>query len=192
MRPIASYESGSRGIAIPKKSSQKSESRLPVAGEENRLLRRICGLLTAGSNVSCEMSGGSGSPGTAAFQGPQIQVRVPLLCSGVSDTLERCWAEYYGRFQRRRPLPGIDFQTVRFMVPMARVLELIGFVPHESSGDQLRGPCPIHVRKLRLTSPGSANGKDSYYLAGQSEVEQRRGTRIANGSTRLHFTHEFC
>jgi len=62
----------------------------------------------------------------------------------VLDTLERCWKEFRGRFQGRRPLPGIDFQAVRFTVPMARVLELLGFVPHESSGDQLRGACPIH------------------------------------------------
>jgi hypothetical protein len=40
-------------------------------------------------------------------------------------------------------MPGVDFQTVRSMVSMAQVLELIGFVFHEGSGDQLRGPWPV-------------------------------------------------
>ena len=41
-------------------------------------------------------------------------------------------------------MPGIDFQRVRETVTMAQVLELLGFVPVERSGDQLRGPCPLH------------------------------------------------
>ena len=48
-------------------------------------------------------------------------------------------------------MPGVDFQAVRSMVPIAQVLALIGFVPRESSGEQLRGPCPVH----RSTSPRS-------------------------------------
>jgi len=34
-------------------------------------------------------------------------------------------------------MPGIDFQAVRSLVSMAQVLERIGFVPAEHSGDQL-------------------------------------------------------
>jgi DNA primase len=34
------------------------------------------------------------------------------------------------------------------MIPMSDVLELLGFVPAETRGSQLRGPCPI---------PGSAS-----------------------------------
>lgn len=30
------------------------------------------------------------------------------------------------------------------MIPMRQVLALIGFVPRETSGEQLRGPCPVH------------------------------------------------
>ncbi len=67
------------------------------------------------------------------------------------------------RFQERRPLPGIDFPAVRLMVPMARVLELIGFVPRESSGDQVRGPCPIHGSSSPKSRSFSANvGRNAY------------------------------
>ncbi len=48
-------------------------------------------------------------------------------------------------------MPGIDFKAVREKVPMRDVLTLIGFVPCEAHGDQLRGPCPIH----NSTSPKS-------------------------------------
>ena len=41
-------------------------------------------------------------------------------------------------------MPGIHFATVRAMSPLADVLDLIGFVPCETSGDQVRGPCPVH------------------------------------------------
>jgi DNA primase len=41
-------------------------------------------------------------------------------------------------------MPGIDFAEVRARVTLAEVLDLIGFVPCETSGDQVRGPCPVH------------------------------------------------
>jgi DNA primase len=41
-------------------------------------------------------------------------------------------------------MPGIRFAEVRARVTMAEVLGLIGFVPCERSGDQVRGPCPVH------------------------------------------------
>ncbi len=48
-------------------------------------------------------------------------------------------------------MPGVDYKTVQSRVPMARVLELLGFVARDVSGDQLRGPCPVH----RSQSPRS-------------------------------------
>ena len=48
-------------------------------------------------------------------------------------------------------MPGVDYKTVQSRVPMARVLELLGFVARGVSGDQLRGPCPVH----RSQSPRS-------------------------------------
>src|SRR4029079_1787135 len=41
-------------------------------------------------------------------------------------------------------LTGMRFAEVRARVTMAEVLGLIGFVPCERSGDQVRGPCPVH------------------------------------------------
>ncbi len=48
-------------------------------------------------------------------------------------------------------MPGVHYSTIQSRVPMARVLELVGFVVQAVTGDQLRGPCPIH----RSQSPGS-------------------------------------
>ncbi len=48
-------------------------------------------------------------------------------------------------------MPGIHFGQVRARIALADVLELIGFVPCETSGDQVRGPCPVH----RSTTPSS-------------------------------------
>src|SRR5262245_40143569 len=42
-------------------------------------------------------------------------------------------------------MPGVDYAVVRSLVTMSSVLSLIGFVPSESLGAELRGPCPIHV-----------------------------------------------
>jgi DNA primase len=41
-------------------------------------------------------------------------------------------------------MPGVHYSAVQSRVPMARVLELLGFVAHGARGNQLRGPCPVH------------------------------------------------
>jgi DNA primase len=48
-------------------------------------------------------------------------------------------------------VPGIRFAEVRALVPLASVLDLVGFVPHGVCGDHVRGPCPVH----RSASPRS-------------------------------------
>lgn len=48
-------------------------------------------------------------------------------------------------------MPTIDFAEVRRRIPIARVLERVGFRPVRRSGAELRGPCPIH----RARSPRS-------------------------------------
>src|SRR5271166_4864628 len=45
---------------------------------------------------------------------------------------------------RTAPMPGIHFAEARARIALADVLDLLGFVPCESSGDQVRGPCPVH------------------------------------------------
>ena len=41
----------------------------------------------------------------------------------------------------RRP---IDFVALRALIPIASVLELLGFQPRNTRGAQQRGPCPLH------------------------------------------------
>ena len=41
-------------------------------------------------------------------------------------------------------MPGVDYSAVEALVPMARVLELVGFTGQGATGDQCRGPCPVH------------------------------------------------
>ena len=48
-------------------------------------------------------------------------------------------------------MPSLDFQAIRAAVRISQVLELVGFVAAEQSGDQVRGPCPVHGS----TSPDS-------------------------------------
>jgi len=48
-------------------------------------------------------------------------------------------------------MAGIDFNAVRSEVGMDAVLDLLGFVPSQRRGGQLRGPCPVHGSH----SPGS-------------------------------------
>jgi DNA primase len=41
-------------------------------------------------------------------------------------------------------MPGIDFAVLRRQLPLAAVLELVGFRPVSRRGPQVRGPCPVH------------------------------------------------
>ena len=47
-------------------------------------------------------------------------------------------------------MPGVDFDVLRTQIRMKQVLDLVGFQPTSTSGDQLHGPCPVHG-----SSPGS-------------------------------------
>ena len=54
-------------------------------------------------------------------------------------------------------MPGIHFATVRATIPLADVLNLVGFVPCETSRDQVRGPCPVHHSSSQTSRSFSAN-----------------------------------
>jgi DNA primase len=41
-------------------------------------------------------------------------------------------------------MPGIDFDKLRAEITMEQVLNLIHFEPSNRSGNQWRGPCPVH------------------------------------------------
>lgn len=48
-------------------------------------------------------------------------------------------------------MPGVDFNRLRKEIAMEDVLRQLGFQAVGRTGDQLRGPCPVHGSK----SPGS-------------------------------------
>jgi DNA primase len=54
-------------------------------------------------------------------------------------------------------MPGVDFSAVQSLVPLVKVLRLVGFVAHAVSGDQLHGPCPVHKSKSRGSRSFSVN-----------------------------------
>ena len=46
-------------------------------------------------------------------------------------------------------MPGVDFELLRERISMADVLRLLDFQPCNRRGDQLRGPRPVHGRRVR-------------------------------------------
>jgi DNA primase len=58
---------------------------------------------------------------------------------------------------------GIHFAEVRSRIALADVLDLVGFVPSESCGDQVRGPCPVHQSVSPSSRSFSANLKLHIY-----------------------------
>jgi DNA primase len=60
-------------------------------------------------------------------------------------------------------MPGIHLAQVRASIPLAEVLDLIGFVPCETSGDQVRGPCPVHRSATPSSRSFSANLRRHIY-----------------------------
>lgn len=46
--------------------------------------------------------------------------------------------------QREPIMPGVDFNVLRTEIAMEQVLNQLGFQPTSRSGNQLRGPCPVH------------------------------------------------
>jgi DNA primase len=60
-------------------------------------------------------------------------------------------------------VPGVDFHELRSQVSIDQVLELLGFVPASTRGDQARGPCPIHGSSSPRSRSFSVDlGKNAY------------------------------
>ena len=55
------------------------------------------------------------------------------------------------------PRGGIDFQTLRSLVSMRAVLEVLDWTPVSKNGPQLRGPCPIHKSSSEKSRSFSVN-----------------------------------
>ncbi|WP_406700714.1 CHC2 zinc finger domain-containing protein [Singulisphaera sp. Ch08] len=92
------------------------------------------------------------------FRGRADFVRVPLLCPRRHHALVHA---DLGQSPRTPLMPGIRFGEARAKVTMAEVLGLIGFVPYETSGDQVRGPCPIHRSTTGSSRSFSANTRSN-------------------------------
>jgi DNA primase len=60
-------------------------------------------------------------------------------------------------------MPGIHSAEVRHRIALADVLALIGFVPYETCGDQVRGPCPVHHSATPSSRSFSANLRLNIY-----------------------------
>lgn len=60
-------------------------------------------------------------------------------------------------------MAGIDFRTLRCQIGMGTVLKLLGFVGSRRSGDQVRGPCPLHPRGSPRSRSFSANLEKNAY-----------------------------
>ncbi len=60
-------------------------------------------------------------------------------------------------------MPGVDFRAIRAAVPIAQVLEVVGFQTRERSGNQVRGGCPVHGSSSPKSRSFSANlAKNTY------------------------------
>jgi DNA primase len=60
-------------------------------------------------------------------------------------------------------MPGIDYAQIRLQIGIADVLDLIGFEAAETSGDQVRGPCPLHGSASPQSRSFSANLKKNTF-----------------------------
>ena len=78
-----------------------------------------------------------------------VSLRAPLLCS--------VFGHYRCTIVVVRAVPGVRFEEVRSLVSMAQVLELLGFVGHERSRDEIRGACPVHGSTSNKSRSFSAN-----------------------------------
>lgn len=54
-------------------------------------------------------------------------------------------------------MPGIDFALLRQHVPLAAVLDLLGFRATARRGAEVRGPCPVHGSRAPRSRSFAAN-----------------------------------
>src|SRR5437899_5027524 len=60
-------------------------------------------------------------------------------------------------------MPGVDYRQLRASISIAEILQLIRFVPAQASGQQLRGPCPVHGSRSPSSRSFSVNLKTNVY-----------------------------
>lgn len=93
------------------------------------------------------------------------------MCDGFSGSeslgqqqVERTGSSSLFRCAGGVTMPGIDFASLRRQVPLAQVLELVGFTALGRCGAQVRGPCPLHG-----SSASSASSRRSRAFAAHLE-----------------------
>lgn len=60
-------------------------------------------------------------------------------------------------------MPGVNFDQLRREISIEEVLSLIGFEPTRRSGNQLRGPCPVHGSTSSRSQTFSVNTETGRY-----------------------------
>lgn len=60
-------------------------------------------------------------------------------------------------------MPGINFDIVREAISMQQVLGLLRFQSRNRSGDQWRGPCPVHGSRSPTSRSFSVNVTEGRY-----------------------------
>ena len=77
-------------------------------------------------------------------------------------------------------MPGIDFREVRALIAISQVLDLGGFEVVARSGDQVRGPCPIHGSTTPRSRSFSANlRKNTFRCFGCGAAENQLDLWVA-------------
>lgn len=60
-------------------------------------------------------------------------------------------------------MPGVDFNVLRSEVTIGEVLDALGWQPVSRSGQQLRGPCPVHGSSSPTSRSFSVNLAEGRY-----------------------------
>jgi DNA primase len=64
-------------------------------------------------------------------------------------------------------MPAIDYRRARAELPLADVLELIGYQPRWRRGQQGRGPCPLHGSRAATSRSFAVHlGKNLFHCFG--------------------------
>ena len=64
-------------------------------------------------------------------------------------------------------MPGLDYRAARASIPLAAVLDLIGWPPRWRRGYQQRGPCPLHDSRSPTSRVFAVHlGKHVYHCFG--------------------------
>lgn len=60
-------------------------------------------------------------------------------------------------------MPGVDFNRLRSEITMSEVLDQLGFQATSRTGNQLKGPCPVHGSSSKGSRTFSVNLATSRY-----------------------------